>query len=155
MIRQMPEPCLKIRFSATESAVRPVLRQALHCLADRLSEEDAGNLELALAEVLNNIVEHAYAGRSPGCVHLVVTRESAAVFCRVEDDGHPMPGLRLPEGAIAPVADRIEDMAEGGWGWAMIRALTFDLDYQRYTDHNSLSFRVPVANRSAGMVGSA
>ncbi len=150
----MTEPCLKIRFSATESAVRPVLRQALRCLADRLSEEDAGNLELALAEVLNNIVEHAYAGRPPGCVHLAVTRESAAVFCRVEDDGQPMPGLRLPDGAIPPVTDRIEDLAEGGWGWALIRALTFDLAYQRDTDRNSLSFRVPAATRSAGMAGS-
>lgn len=151
----MPEPCLQIRFSATESAVRPVLRQVLRCFVDRLSEEDAGNLELTLAEVLNNIVEHAFAGRPPGWVHLVVTRESTAVFCRIEDDGLPMPGLRLPEGAIAPVANRIEDMAEGGWGWALIRALTFDLAYERKTNRNYLSFRVPAAPIGADAAGSA
>lgn len=151
----MPEPCLQFRFSATEGAVRPVLRQALRCFADRLSEEDAGNLELTLAEVLNNIVEHAYAGRPPGYVRLAVTRESTAVFCRVEDDGQPMPGLRLPEGAIAPVADRIEDMAEGGWGWALIRALTYDLAYERCIGRNHLTFRVPAATCNAGEAGKA
>ncbi len=151
----MTKPCLQIRFSATEGAVRPILRQTLRCFAGRLSDEDAGNLELTLAEVLNNIVEHAYAGRPPGYVHLAVTRESAAVFCRVEDDGQPMPGLRLPEGAIAPVADRVKDMAEGGWGWALIRALTFDLAYERKTDRNYLSFRVAAAANNAVVAGKA
>lgn len=150
----MTEPSLQIRFAATESAVRPVLRQTLRRFADRLSEEDAGNLELALAEVLNNIVEHAFAGRPPGYVHLAVTRESAAVFCRVEDDGQPMPGLRLPKGAFVPVAERIEDRAEGGWGWALIRALTFDLAYERTACRNYLTFRVPAATLGAGASGS-
>lgn len=140
----MMERCLKIRFSAKEAAVRPVLRQALRVFADHLSQEEAGNLELTLAEVLNNIVEHAYAERPPGFVHLAVTREAAAVLCHIEDDGQPMPGLRLPEGAMAPVAEQVADLAEGGWGWALIRALTFDLAYERRTGRNFLSFRVPV-----------
>ncbi len=136
---------LHIRFRAEESAVRPVLQQVLCRFADHLTTDEAGALELALAEVLNNIVEHAYARQSPGSVRLAVTQEAAALFCHVEDEGQPMPGLRLPEGRIAPVADRVADLAEGGWGWAMIRALTYDLAYERRADRNCLSFRVHVA----------
>jgi serine/threonine-protein kinase RsbW len=138
--------CLELRLTAEEHEVRSTLRKIRLLLAERLSPDDADSLELALAEVLNNIVEHAYAGRQPGQVSVWVARAEAgdALLCRVEDDGRPVPGMTLPEGQMQPIADRIEDLAEGGWGWALIRALTEEIVYERQAGRNRLHFRLPL-----------
>lgn len=138
--------CLK----AEEREVRRALQAIRTRLEGQLSPDDAGSLELALAEVLNNIVEHAFAGRAPGQVFVSLTQADTgdALFCRVEDDGHPMPGMTLPEGHMQPVAERIGDLAEGGWGWALIRTLTEEIVYQRQAGHNRLHFRLPLSAAS-------
>lgn len=138
---------VQLRFQADGSQIRQVLRRAVGSFSPDLTQDDAGTLELVLAEVLNNIVEHAYAGRSPGPVVLSLRRLDGGLTCQVEDQGLPMPGLRLPEGKMQPVADELRDLAEGGWGWALIRALTADLRYDRRQDVNHLSFRVPLASK--------
>lgn len=138
---------LELCLSAEGHEVRRALRKIRLSLAGRLPPDDAGSLELALAEVLNNIVEHAYAGRTPGRVSVSLVRAPTgdALLCRVEDDGHPMPGMALPEGQMQPVADRVGDLAEGGWGWALIRALTSEIVYERQAGRNRLHFRLPLA----------
>lgn len=120
------------------------LGKAMDQFAPDLSSEEAGRLELALAEILNNIVEHAYAGRAPGPVHLRLDHEARALTCLIEDEGPPMPGLALPEGRMPDTAVPTETLAEGGWGWALIRALTVDLRYERHGRLNRVSFRVPI-----------
>lgn len=132
------------QFRADAGEVRAVLRRAVARFARQISADDAGTLELALAEVLNNIVEHAYAGRPDGQIRLTLARAPGALACLVEDEGLPLPGLALPAGRFAPPAARVEDLAEGGWGWALIRATTEDLAYQRQGAVNRLSFRVPL-----------
>lgn len=146
---RIPVPFLRpldLRFVAHEREVRRVLADLRAALAGHIAEEDAGSLELALAEALNNIVEHAYAGRAPGVVSVSVMRNAAgdALLCRIEDDGLPMPGLTLPEGRMQPIAARIEDLPEGGWGWALIRALTEGITYARQAGRNRLDFRLPI-----------
>lgn len=141
---------ISLQLRADEHEVRRALHELQAKLVGQLSPEDSGSLELALAEVLNNIVEHAYAGRAPGQVFVWLTRTPAgdALLCRVEDDGHPMPGLTPPEGQMQPVADRTEDLAEGGWGWALIRTLTDEIVYERQTGRNRLHFRLPLSKTS-------
>jgi hypothetical protein len=43
------------------------------------------------------------------------------------------------------VVDNLPDLAEGGWGWALIRAMTTDLSYVRCDDRNLLTFQVPLS----------
>ena len=136
---------LQLRFQADGSEVRQVLRRAVRRFADAISAEDIGTLELVLAEVLNNVVEHAYASRPPGPVRLSLQRQGISLTCQVEDEGAPMPGLRPPEGGLRHFTGNIQDLAEGGWGWALIRALTADLRYARHRNINQLSFRLPLA----------
>ena len=144
------EDCFRRGFRAEPFAVRDARRAAVARFARRMGPDDAGALELTLAEVLNNIVEHAYAGRAPGQVSVSLMLASAgdALLCRVEDDGHPMPGMALPEGQMQPVAERIEDLAEGGWGWALIRTLTDEIVYERQAGRNRLHFRLPLSKAS-------
>jgi serine/threonine-protein kinase RsbW len=142
-----PERPFRRRFTAEGTAVRETLRLAVEQFAPRITADEAGTLELALAEVLNNVVEHAYANTVPGLVEVEVHHTPAALVCRVEDRGQPMPGLMLPAGIMQPVAGKVEDMAEGGWGWAMIRALTADLRYRRMGEQNRLDFSVLLDSR--------
>lgn len=132
------------RFPAEPQAVRAALRAAVARFARRISPEDAGALELTLAEVLNNVVEHAYRGRAGGPVDLALCHSGGALDCRIEDRGRPMPLLALPEGTLPPTGVAVADLAEGGWGWSLVRCLTEDLAYERDGDRNRLTFRIPL-----------
>ena len=112
-----------------------------------LGEEARGTLWIVLAEVLNNVVEHAYADH-PGTIRIRLWRSGTSVAVEVIDRGLPMPGLDLPEGR-APVppapADLPRDLPEGSYGWYLIRALTDWLDYARIGDTNRLRFAMGCA----------
>lgn len=98
--------------------------------------------ELVLAEVMNNIVEHAYAGQ-PGQIDLAITLVADGLCCRVSDGGRPMP-QGAPPAARLP-ALRADDLPEGGFGWFLIRQLSENLRYRRRDGANELSFRVPLS----------
>ncbi|MEZ5888118.1 MAG: ATP-binding protein [Paracoccaceae bacterium] len=134
----------RFRLQANERDVRRVLGRIMAHLGERLAEPDRGTVEIVLAEVLNNIVEHAYARRPPGRVRLSLTRVAGGLCCRVEDDGHPMPSLVLPDGRLPEITEDLDLLPEGGWGWGLIRSLTADLVYERTPRANRLTFRVPV-----------
>lgn len=137
----MDSPALRLHFAGTADAVRealadPRLIQALACY----SEDLVINAEIVLAEVLNNIVEHAYA-QVGGDIQLVLSPLSSGLACRLSDHGAEMPGLQLPKGAFQPLGE-IVDLPEGGFGWFLIRSLVQDLRYERVEGENILSFRL-------------
>lgn len=103
-----------------------------------LPEDLKGSAEIVLAEALNNVVEHAYAGTN-GTILIELAAGVGALACVVRDSGHPMPGLNIPEGRLPAMAD---DLPEGGFGWHLIRTLSRDLTYCRQGGQNVLSFRV-------------
>ena len=117
---------------------------ALPVLAD-LGEDCRGSVEIVLAEVLNNIAEHAYSAY-PGDIDLWITAQDTYLFVRVLDKGLAMPGGEAPAGELGQVLE-IEDLPEGGFGWFLIRSLTQELTYQREGDQNTLSFCMDVDYR--------
>lgn len=96
--------------------------------------------EIVLAEVLNNIVEHAYA-MAPGEIEVTLKVDAGMLECSIADCGKPMPGGQLPESA-APALGNLTDLPEGGFGWLLIRTLARDLEYSRLDGRNRLSFRL-------------
>jgi len=105
-----------------------------------LPGEDQGKVEIVLAEVLNNVVEHAYATKA-GVIEVTLHLGDAGLLCRIVDSGAPLPGLRLPAGGL-PRTGTGGDMPEGGFGWHLIRTLSQDLSYRRIGRRNLLSFRL-------------
>ena len=106
-----------------------------------LDPEHLQAAELVLAEVLNNIVEHAYRGEG-GRVDLHLRRRGGRViYCQISDYGRPLASGVLPAG----VAPRPEELAEGGYGWFLIRSLARDLCYFRQGNRNTLGFSLPPA----------
>lgn len=134
-----PAPALRLDLRADPLAVRHGLQQLL---ADPLLAGQGADLrdrlEIVLAEVLNNIVEHAYAGQ-PGPIRLRLRSGAAGLHVLAEDEGRAMPPQGLPAGRMPPSAAA----PEGGFGWCLIRALSRDLGYWRGPGCNRLRLVVP------------
>ena len=118
------------------------VRDALRLLVKGLPDDgaDLGMVELVLAEVLNNVVEHAYAG-GHGKIELTIQLTSTDLSCAIVDEGDPMPDGTLPAGDL-DAAFATDGLPEGGFGWHLIRSLSQDLRYDRYKGRNHLSFRL-------------
>jgi serine/threonine-protein kinase RsbW len=114
-----------------------------------IAAETRATLELVLAEVLNNVVEHAYRGRPDGEVELSICLGAEAVTCEVLDRGEAMPDVALPPGHPPDLPEAGGQLPEGGFGWFLIRSLTRGLDYSRSGGRNRLVFALPVETRAA------
>lgn len=137
---------LRMIFPSDLIAVRTALGSALSGLRYlELSEEDSGTVELVLAEAMNNVVEHAYAG-SAGVIELRVANCTDGLFCEVLDDGAGMEGLPSGDDPSTEPPAPLDDMPEGGFGWFLIRTLARDLSYTREAGRNRLSFRIDLAD---------
>lgn len=136
-----PGPEMRLVIASTPLAVRQGL---MRLLADpfvaKMEEETRGRAELVLAEVMNNIVEHAYAGQT-GEIALRLRWGARGLDCCVCDCGCAMPGLCPPQGGL-PVWDPANP-PEGGFGWHLIHLLTEGLHYARIGDRNVLQFHLP------------
>lgn len=109
---------------------------AMSCLSDDVR----GTAEIVLAEVLNNIVEHAYACY-PGEIEIRVQIRAQDLQFNIIDAGLAMPDDQLPLGQLRDLG-AADDLPEGGFGWFLIRTLSRDLSYVRSGRQNQLSFRL-------------
>lgn len=132
-------------FPADPLSVRTALRAAIARFMRQLTADEAGTLELILAEVLNNIVEHSYGEDGVGTITLSMVRDRRGLSCSVSDDGValPMGCLHAPDPALSSRPEPAE-LPEGGFGWFLIRDLAEDLGYRRENDRNLLAFRLPL-----------
>lgn len=132
------------RFTACDRATREVLA-ALDARLKMLEidQDDRESVELLLAEALNNIGEHAYAGQG-GPIELIVEIERAGLTCELCDQGASLPGGAMPSNGL-PQIDPPDNLPEGGFGWHIIRCLASDLRYRREKGWNRLRFRFSFA----------
>jgi serine/threonine-protein kinase RsbW len=137
----------RLVFQADPASVRLALTRMLGQppLSD-LTDDARGMAELVLAEVLNNVAEHAY-GEAGGTVSVMLDPDPGGIRCLITDEGRAMPGGQLPEGRLPGGPDlALEDLPEGGFGWHLIRALCVDLTYARAGGQNRLSFVLPASS---------
>jgi serine/threonine-protein kinase RsbW len=138
-------PALRLAFAADALSVRDGLRRLMSDpIVARLAEDDRSTVELVLAEVLNNVAEHAYFAGF-GTVEVTLTPAVDGFGCLIIDYGDAMPGNALPEGR-PPWAEGLapDDLPEGGFGWHLIRSLARDIAYRRDGAENRLGFFVPL-----------
>jgi serine/threonine-protein kinase RsbW len=134
---------MQVTIESTPVAVRQGLITLLACPAVREMDVCArGTAELVLAEVLNNIVEHAYAEKT-GSISVRLSLLATGVEVVVTDQGQAFPHGELPQGKLPPIND-MQNMAEGGFGWHLIRSLVRDLTYRREQATNHLTFVLPI-----------
>ncbi|CUH86740.1 Serine-protein kinase RsbW [Phaeobacter sp. CECT 5382] len=127
-------------FTATELDARSGISLVVKRLRDfNLPEERVGDVQIALAEAVNNVVEHAYSGQATGDVRIRCDLEREQLWIRISDAGPPFPDDQLPAGERADVSGPLEDLPEGGFGWFLIRELTNRIHYERQNGNNQLS----------------
>lgn len=126
------------------------VRNAIEELSERLGEqglgtEETGTVQIVLAEVLNNVLEHAYTeDQRSGRVSVHGDWQTDGLHVSVRDTGRPMPGGAPPTGKLPAVDVQRPDLPEGGFGWFLIRDLAKDVVYRRVDGENVLSFRLDV-----------
>ena len=142
-----PLPPFEVSVQSSELAVRDALAQLLDGLAPlALDVEEAGTVELVMAEALNNIVEHAYPpADAAGPITISCAQDQDGLRLTVVDLGRPMPDGTTPVGAAANLNVDFCDMPEGGFGWFLIKDLAKDVRYERIGQENRLALRIAVA----------
>jgi serine/threonine-protein kinase RsbW len=131
-----------LRFPANRGYVATALRDVAEYLRVRgCSPGLVDDGAIVLAEVLNNVEEHAYAGRAGDPVTVRLEAVDGALRCVVEDRGSHFPKGRLP-GSDMPVSNpaALDSLPEGGFGWPLVRKLTSDVTYVRDGETNRLVF---------------
>ena len=91
-------PPFKVSMTSSELAIRDALQKVLGALSPlALDIEELGLVELVLAEVLNNIVEHAYpAADENGPIAIVCKHKKDGLHLEISDFGAAMPEGHAP-----------------------------------------------------------
>jgi serine/threonine-protein kinase RsbW len=138
---------LRYQLQSTPEAVRDTLIAIKGALVECNAAEMAGDLwELVVAEVLNNIVEHAYSEKPNGAIELELTFASSRMIASFIDYGAPMPDGALPANTPANVDVPIQNLPEGGFGWHFIHTLSDHLNYERSNSRNCLMLEMSLAD---------
>ncbi len=108
-------------------------------------------VQIALTEAVNNVVEHAYEAAAPGDVRIRGELYPERLWISIQDAGAPFPRGELPEGKPADVSVPADSLPEGGFGWFLIRELASQVQYERSEKGNNLSlcFEIKVTSPSA------
>ncbi|MEP2029577.1 MAG: ATP-binding protein [Paracoccaceae bacterium] len=142
----IPKTCRSFTISIASDAlaVRDALGEVTRRLAQLgLATDDIATVELVTAEVLNNIVEHAYSDEPGNIIRLCCNQKSDGLHITFEDIGKRMPEGDAPNATSANADAEFDDLPEGGFGWFLIHELTSDLTYRRQRDRNLLSMCLP------------
>jgi serine/threonine-protein kinase RsbW len=94
------------------------------------------DLNLALEEILINIISYAYTDNREHEIKVRLSARPGEVKAEVEDDGQPFNPLEAPE----PDMNRpLEERTIGGLGIFLVRKLMDGVEYQRQADRNLLT----------------
>ena len=139
----LPECEMFLAFPSRPIPVRDALKSVMGAVSGlNLPPETSDSLQIALAELLNNVVEHAHGDRGEGRIELRLQADRRGLSCSVVDDGIEMPGGTLPAGCDDWSLDSLADLPEGGFGWYLIRQAVEELRYVRECGLNRVSFRL-------------
>lgn len=113
--------------------VGPAAQRLRDLLPDWLGANERDAIELAVTEVLSNIVRHGYGGDAPDKIRVRVLERPAALEIDVWDKGRPIPpGMLEAADATTTFAFDPTDLAalpEGGMGLALIKSAFHDVRY--------------------------
>jgi serine/threonine-protein kinase RsbW len=105
---------------------------------NNFSEKIIFDINLALEEVVNNIISYAYKDKNEHQIHIHMELEGQELVLKVEDDGVPFNPLEV----TAPdIKKPLEERQPGGLGLFFVRNLIDKLEYRRDKDKNIFIIR--------------
>jgi serine/threonine-protein kinase RsbW len=102
-----------------------------------LSPRVIAALQVALDEVLNNILVHGYADLETHKIEVKLTADASAATLEFIDDGIPFDPTKHE---IAPAGDS-DVVRPGGLGLVFVRRVVDYMAYERVNDRNHLTLR--------------
>jgi anti-sigma regulatory factor (Ser/Thr protein kinase) len=106
----------------------------------RLSADVVFGMNVALDEMLSNIIKYGFADDAIHEIHVRLSVSAAMVVVEIEDDGQPFDPLELP----APDVDApLEERTVGGLGIHIVRNLMSEVEYARVAGRNRLIMKMP------------
>lgn len=133
-----------MKLKSAQSNVTDAVRRADIWLAKQgIAQDMRDQAQLVLAEVLNNIVEHAYRDVQDGSIFLRIKNAAGCLTFQIRDLGiafNPPSKTGLKD----PLNCAFEDMPEGGFGWPLIHMLCEDVSFQREGAENHLRLTMPL-----------
>ena len=105
---------------------------------NNFSDKVIFDINLALEEVVNNIISYAYKDKNEHQINIHMELEGPELVLKVEDDGVPFNPLEVPEPNIKKP---LEERQPGGLGLFFIRNLIDKLEYRRDKDKNIFIIR--------------
>jgi anti-sigma regulatory factor (Ser/Thr protein kinase) len=102
----------------------------------RLPEPLVRQIELALDEILTNIVSYAYSDEAEHLIRIQLAADRREITAVVQDDGQPFNPL---ESAAPDTTAAIEERPVGGLGIHLVRELMDDIRYERVAAYNRLT----------------
>lgn len=130
---------IAFKFQGNFASIRHILAQIRQKLiAHGIAMDVIGSAEIAFAEILNNVVEHAYQESGEGEIALHISLGPNAIELTVVDTGIPISGALPSQREALRQNTAIEDLPEGGFGWSLIRMLVDELHYQSDGHQNQL-----------------
>ncbi|MBN2530535.1 MAG: ATP-binding protein [Deltaproteobacteria bacterium] len=134
---------IEYRVAATALSIRAISMSLKAFFSNFESVADSASmLELAIAEGMNNVFEHAYDGRTEGEMRIVVQLEGKKLSVSIFDQGEEPNPDRVS--AIPFMSEFTDDLPEResllceGRGVYIMETLMDSLDYQRVGDENCL-----------------
>ena len=96
------------------------------------------DINLALEEVVNNIISYAYEDKNEHQIHIHMEFKGQELVLKVEDDGIPFNPLEVTE---PDIKKPLEERQPGGLGLFFVRKLIDTLEYRRDKDKNIFIIR--------------
>lgn len=138
----MCEPLGRLELSAKMENLAPFLefvRERVLARERGFDEGAADRIELALEEVLVNIINYAYSD-GPGSIELrMATPDGRGIIIEIEDRGSPFDPLAAPE---ADTSASLEDRNIGGLGIFFVRRIMDRVEYRREDGRNILAMTI-------------
>lgn len=138
-------PCGRAVLADLDCAASPIgVRDAVRVLRRRLALAGVAtgiitDVEIAVTEALNNIVEHALHGADTAPIRLRASSSGARLRVVLRDRGAPMPQLAAPRSGPAPTELPRIELPEGGFGRLLICELAERVRYDRRGQENVLT----------------
>ncbi|MEL7259409.1 MAG: ATP-binding protein [Pseudomonadota bacterium] len=137
--REKPVRIITLKVKANESAVSDSLQNLRTGLAESgLEAETLGRVEIALAEVLNNITEHGQAETGVDTVRLSARISDQDIRVEIRDSGTAVPEVCLNSAHLPDNSGPLHSLPEGGFGWYLIHNMVDDLRYSQEHGENQL-----------------
>ena len=111
------------------------------CRENAVSGEAEYQINLALDEIVSNVIHYAWKDDSEQQLHVRVSRMENELTVEVEDDGGPFNPLEV---SAPDITRPLEDRPIGGLGIHLVRQIMDSMEYRRHDGRNLLTMKKKV-----------